>query len=148
MNTNRWTLLALSLLTTTTLLSASQQRPLMAQSPPPRVITLPAVSEGITVRLENQTPEAITYEVLGDTQPRVLASGDDVMLQDLNIPATLTFFYADIQKDRQTGEGLLKATLGVDDVSGTLDILVTPTTLLGEDVSNITIEPNGDVFVF
>ncbi|MEL6936670.1 MAG: hypothetical protein AAFO59_08395, partial [Cyanobacteria bacterium J06607_17] len=74
--------------------------------------------------------------------------GDEVTLQNLNTPATLTFFYDDIPKDRQTGEGLLQAALGVDEATGTLDVIISPTTALDADVSNITIESNGNVFVF
>ena len=103
---------------------------------------------GITVRLLNETPYSIIYEALGDTQPRILGTGNDVLLAGLNTPATLTFFYNDLPKDRQTGEGLLEATLQVDETTGILDIVIRPTTNLELDVSNITIEPNGNVFVF
>lgn len=149
MKAKPWTLLTLSFLTAM-LVSTSQQRPLTAQSvsPPPPIMTIPIVDASITVHLENQATASITYEALGDTQPRVLIPGDEVTLQNLNIPTTLTFFYKDIQKDRRAGEGLLKATLNIDDTTGAIDILVEPTSRLGADVSNITIEPNGDVFVF
>ncbi len=90
----------------------------------------------------------ITYEALGDTQPRSLTSGDDVVLQNLNRPTTLTFFDQNIQKNRQAGEGLLQAELQLNAATGSLDIVLRPTTNLGTDISNITIKPNGDIFVF
>jgi hypothetical protein len=149
MKAKLWTLLTLSVLATT-LGSTSYQVPLAAQplSPAPPVVTVPVSEDGITVRLVNQTVDPITYEALGDTQPRHLTAGAEVTLQNLNMPATLTFFYQDIQKDRQAGEGLLQAALRVNEATGTLEIVLRPTTNLGADVSNITIEPNGDAFVF
>ncbi|MEL6128452.1 MAG: hypothetical protein AAFR24_11610 [Cyanobacteria bacterium J06627_3] len=147
MNTKLWTLLTLSFLTTTLGINGLQ-RPLAAQSPVPPVVTVPILQSLTTVRLVNQTAAPITYEALGDTQSRLLMAGDEVTLQNLNTPATLTFFYDDIPKDRQTGEGLLQAALGVDEATGTLDVIISPTTALDADVSNITIESNGNVFVF
>ncbi len=149
MKAKPWTLLTLSFLATT-LVATSYQDPLAAQSlsPPPPVMAIPVSQSGITVRLVNRTVNSITYEALGDTQPRDLTAGEEVTLQNLNMPATLTFFYQDIQKDRQVGEGLLQAELRFDEATEILDIVVRPTTSLGTDVSNITIEPNGDTFVF
>lgn len=123
---------------------------LFAQQPasPPPVTTMSIPQEGAAVRLLNQTPYSITYEALGDTQPRTLSTGDDVLLAGLNTPATLTFFYTEIPKDRQTGEGLLEASLQVDETTGALDVVLSPTVTLDLDVSNLTIEPNGNVFVF
>ena len=147
MKTKLWTLSTLFLLAT---VLTTYQRPLAAQSPSanPPVTTIPLKQEGITIRLINQAVAPITYEALGDTQPRILQTGSDVLLQNLNTPATLTFFYKDIQKNRQIGEGLLQAALRVDDATGVLDIVIRPTISLEADVSNITIEPNGNVFVF
>ena len=103
MKTKRWTLLAVFLLATTL---GSVQLPLAAQVS--SGITVPVAPEGVTVRLVNQTDEPVTYEALGDTQSRLLSSGDDVTLRALNTPATLTFFYQDNQKDPQTGTGILQ----------------------------------------
>lgn len=149
MKAKPWMLLTLSFLATG-LVSAGGQSRLLAQSvsPLPPVMTVPVPQEGITIRLVNETADAITYEALGDTQPRILSTGDEVTLQNLNTPATLTFFYKDIQKDRQIGAGLLQAALQVDQASGGLDIIIRPTASLSADVSNITIEPDGNVFMF
>ena len=125
MHTKMWTLLTLSFLATT-LGVAGLQHPLAAQSPVPSVVTVPVPQSLTTVRLVNQTAAPITYEALGDTQSRLLMAGDD----------------------RQTGEGLLQAALGVDEDTGTIDVVISPTTALDADVSNITIEANGNVFVF
>ena len=143
MKTKRWTLLAVFLLATTL---GSVQLPLAAQVS--SGITVPVAPEGVTVRLVNQTDEAVTYEALGDTQSRLLGSGDDVTLRALSTPATLTFFYQDIQKDPQTGMGLLQTELSLNEATGVLDVVIRPTNSLDADVSNITVEPSGDIFMF
>lgn len=132
----------------TTLAITLEQPLLLAQPVSPPQMKIPIQQEGITVRLVNETAASITYEALGDTQPRTLTTGNETTLQNLNTPASLTFFYQDIPKDRQIGEGLLQAGLGIDNETGILDIVIRPTTNLDTDVSNIIIEPNGNVFVF
>lgn len=148
MQTKSWILLPLWLLTIA--VAVNNHRPLQAQqvTTPLPIMTIPVSEANITLRVENQTPAAITYEALGDTQPRVLTSGQDATLQSLRIPTTLTFFYQDSQKDRQLGQGLLRATLELDEDTNTLDIVISPTLNLAADVSNIIIESNGNVFVF
>ena len=129
---------------------AASHPPVAAQiaSTPPPVMNIPVHQNSVTVRLENQTPEAITYEALGDTQPRLLTTGDQVILQNLNTPTTLTVFYQDIQKNRQSGEGLLRAFLEMDEDTNSLNVVIAPTNRVVMDVSNIIIESNGNVFVF
>lgn len=147
MRAKSWSLLPLFFLATTLGLT-THQSPSSAQPVSPPMMTIPVQQARITVRLVNTTSGSITYEALGDTQPRTLTAGDETTLQNLNTPASLTFFYQDIPKDRQIGEGLLQAVLGVDNDTGILDIVIRPTTSLDADVSNITIEPNGNVFLF
>ena len=132
------------------MLSVLAAYPLSAQTPliGAAVMTVPVAQEGITIRLVNQTVDSITYEALGDTQSRVLMAASDITLQNLNVPTTLTFFYEDIQKNRQEGTGLLQATLVVDETTGALDVIIRPTNDLDMDVSNLTIEANGSVSVF
>ena len=146
MKLKQWT--SLSLAVTLSAL-AIYQSPLSAQPQlEAPLITVPVDQAGVTIRIVNQTADAITYEALGDTQPRALMATSDVTLQGLNVPTTLTFFYEDIPKDRQTGTGLLQATLTVDDDSGILNMIIQPTNDLDADVSNLAIEANGSVFVF
>ena len=148
MQTKSWILLPLWLISIA--VAINNHRPLQAQqaTTPPPVMMIPVNEASINLRVENQTPAAINYEALGDTQPRVLTSGQETTLRNLNIPTTLTFFYQDAQKDRRLGEGLLRATLELDEDTNTLNIVVSPTRNLSADSSNIIIESNGNVFVF
>ncbi|MBE9067224.1 hypothetical protein IQ260_11205 [Leptolyngbya cf. ectocarpi LEGE 11479] len=148
MRAKSWSLLPLFFLATASSVLTAQQQPLSAQPVSPPMMTIPIQQEEITVRLVNETTDFVTYEALGDTQPRTLTAGNEIILQNLNTPASLTFFYRDIPKDRQIGDGLLQAVLDVDNDTGILTIVIRPTTSLDADVSNITIEPNGNVFVF
>ena len=146
MKLKRWTALSLAL---TLSALAIDQSPLSAQPQLEEpLMTVPVAQTGVTIRIVNQTADAITYEALGDTQPRALMATSDVTLQGLNVPATLTFFYEDIPKDRQAGTGLIQATLTMDDDSGILNMIIQPTNDLDADVSNLTVETNGSVFMF
>ncbi|MEM6598090.1 MAG: hypothetical protein AAF810_26300 [Cyanobacteria bacterium P01_D01_bin.36] len=124
--------------------------PEVAQSPIERApaMTMPLAASSVSVQLINDTSEAIIYEALGDTEPRTLAAGKDVTLQSLSVPATVTFSYETTSRDRQTGTGLTKAELTAESNDSLLKLVVQPTTDLDSEVSNLTVESNGNVFVF
>lgn len=131
--------------------TTTHQLPLTAQVTQARepMMTMPVSATGnVTVRLVNQTEQTLTYEALGDTQPRTLEADSEIVLQGLNVPATVTFFYKDVQKNRQAGEGLTEVLLTADDPADVLEVVVQPTTELDKDVSNLTVESNGNVFLF
>ena len=82
-----------------------------------------------TVRLNNQTGDEVTYEVIGQTQPRQLAAGEVVTLEALPMPTTITaerrnFGLVDIQAV-VSEDGILDVSLGqseFDEVQGALRI--------------------------
>lgn len=102
----------------------------------------------VSVQIVNQTSEAISYQALGDTEPRVLAANSASTLQGLHVPATVTFAYKDIQKNRSTGSGLTKVDLRTNEAKDQLDLVIQPTDSLDADASNLTVESNGNVFIF
>ena len=56
-----------------------------------RVIAiLPAETGSATVMLMNNTGARVTYEVIGQTAPRILAAGESAQLEALPIPVTIT----------------------------------------------------------
>ena len=124
--------------------------PAVAQMLPERepVMTMPLAASNVSVHLVNETSEAIVYEALGDTEPRMLAAGSNITLQDLSVPATVTFSYEATPRDRQAGSGLTKAALTAEQGDSLLKLVVQPTTELDSEVSNLTVESNGNVFVF
>ncbi|MFK8183646.1 MAG: hypothetical protein AB8B99_09740 [Phormidesmis sp.] len=113
----------------------------------PSMVMNPAEGR-VSVQIINQTADDITYQALGDTEPRVLAANSATTLQGLHVPATVTFAYKDIQKNRSTGSGLTKVSLRTNEAKDHLDLVVQPTDSLDADASNLTIESSGNVFIF
>ena len=111
------------------------------------MMTMPMATSSVSVYLVNETEEAIAYQALGDTEPRILAVGDSVTLQNLSVPATVTFSYETPPRDRQTGSGLTKALLTAESNNSLLKLAVQPTADLDSEVSNLTVESTGNVFV-
>ena len=106
------------------------------------------VPEGnVSVQIENMTAETLTYQALGDTELRRLAEGDDITLTNLQVPTTVTFSYAEIDRNRLTKSGLTAAKVS-SETDGTLHLVVEPTDSLDTEASNLTVESGGRVFVF
>ena len=107
-----------------------------------------SVPEGsVNVRIDNMTGESITYEALGDTEPRTLAAEGKVTLSNLRVPTTVTFSYEGEGRDRAWVQGLTMAEVSTES-DGTLHLVVRPTDDLSAEASNLTVESNGGVFVF
>jgi len=59
-------------------------------------VAMVALTSGLfDVRLTNNTNTLVTYEVIGHTQRRYLQEGEEVLLQELPAPATITFVRQD-----------------------------------------------------
>lgn len=110
-------------------------------------MTMSDLQGDVDVRIENMTDDAITYQALGDTEPRVLAANSETILSGLSVPATVTFSYEEIDRNRVTKSGLTQAEVEVNE-NGTLNLAVQATNDLSADASNLTIESGGNVFVF
>lgn len=91
------------------------------------------------IQLINDTRADITYQVIGDTEPRTLAGKSDVTLRGLNTPVTVTF-------QRQDG-GLLMVTPKPGEETGILEVTFKETTDVNQDRSAMRIESNGSVFL-
>jgi hypothetical protein len=93
----------------------------------------------VNVKLVNQTGAPINYEVIGETNQRLLLGQSNVVLQELNTPRTLTF-------RRQDG-GLLMVSPRMSKTPAMLVVTFTATTDLGMDKTAMTIQNNGNVFL-
>jgi hypothetical protein len=91
------------------------------------------------VKLINNTNAKITYQVIGDTAPRVLEGKSDVTLRGLSTPITVTF-------EREDG-GLLMVTPQAGKDKGSLDVTLKETTDVEQDRSAMSIQSNGSVFL-
>lgn len=84
----------------------------------------------ISVQLVNATNTSVTYQVIGDTNSRMLMGNSEITLQDLQIPTNLTFVRPDggfVQViPREVSPGVLQVTLNetanVDNSQGALSI--------------------------
>ncbi len=99
-----------------------------------------ALADGkVNIRLVNETGADITYQVIGDTQPRMLQGKSNVMLQGLNAPTTLTLY----RKDR----GLLQVVPQATSTPGMLEVKLDETTDQNMNKGSVRVQEDGTVFV-
>lgn len=95
----------------------------------------------VNITLINRTNAAISYQAVGDTQPRTLAGRETVALRGLRVPVTLTL-------DRQDA-GLLQVTPKQSGKSpDVLEVTLDTTTSLSTDGTTMRVESNGSVFLY
>lgn len=105
------------------------QPPLPEEQQAPSGMVMP-VDGKINIKLVNATNAAVTYQVIGDTEPRTLVGDSDVTLQNLETPVTVTFEREDKGflkvSPQASSEGLLEVTLdeatNVDEGKGTMNV--------------------------
>ncbi len=119
----------------TVLAQATPPLPEELQSPSATVVL---VNGTVNVTLVNQTYTDITYQVVGDTEPRTLSGRNDVTLKTLRAPVTITF--------QRPDRGLLLVSPEASE-AGSLEVTLTETTDLDVDKSAMTIQETGDVFL-
>ena len=113
------------------------QLPLPDQRQTP-VATVTPRNDTIDVRLVNQTNTNVTYQVIGDTQKRILPGQSDTTLLALNVPVTVSI-------SRPDG-GLLKVETLVPE-AGMLELKLDETVDFGKDKNSIVVEEDGSVFL-
>ncbi|NEO30208.1 MAG: hypothetical protein F6K36_07150 [Symploca sp. SIO3C6] len=107
----------------------------VSQPPLPETQTAPVTriipkGQRVSVTLKNNTNALITYEAIGHTEERTLVGREEVVLQNLPLPVTITTVRQDaglldvITKSTQPGmlEVLLEADPTFDDIKGTISI--------------------------
>jgi hypothetical protein len=98
-------------------------------------------SDRVTITLINRTYAKISYQAVGDTQPRTLEGRQSVTLRSLRVPVTLTF-------DRQDA-GLLDITPKQSEASPeALEVTLDAATNLNADGTTMRVEKNGSVFLY
>ncbi|MBD2693295.1 hypothetical protein [Anabaena catenula] len=89
--------------------------------------------------LINDTGADVTYQVIGDTAPRILAGKSRTNLTGLSTPVTVTF--------QREDRGLLMVTPKAAREKGTLEVTFKETTDVNQDKSAMIIQANGSVFL-
>ena len=93
----------------------------------------------VDVVLRNTTNAVITYEVIGQTQQRTLAGGEEVVLQSLPLPVTITT----VRQDR----GLVDIQAMTPTSSGRIVFSLGASAQLNSEQGAIRIQQSGQVFV-
>ncbi|HAA29213.1 MAG TPA: hypothetical protein DCE56_17825 [Cyanobacteria bacterium UBA8553] len=111
---------------------------LMPGELPPDATIVP-VNGAVKVQLTNPTSTAISFEVLGHTEPRILSARSSTTLKSLPTPVSVMF-------RRQDG-GLLSVQPHVSETPGVLQIVFEETSDLGADRIAMKVDSDGAVFL-
>ncbi|MGB3203387.1 MAG: hypothetical protein WBB28_00180, partial [Crinalium sp.] len=115
---------------------ASNPSPEQLETPVARVLPLNGV---VKVNIVNTTNAAIAYQVVGDTNDRILPGRGNVTLANLRTPVNILF-------ERQDG-GLILVSPQANSEPGILTVTLKETSNLDLDRKAMTINPTGGVFL-
>ncbi|NJR24249.1 MAG: hypothetical protein HC786_19885 [Richelia sp. CSU_2_1] len=93
----------------------------------------------VSVKLKNNTNARISYQAIGHTEPRMLAGGEEVLLQNLPTPVTVTA----VREDR----GLLEIIAVSGSETEMLAVSLDETTNFNDNQGVLRIQQNGQVFL-
>ncbi|HEY9692590.1 MAG TPA: hypothetical protein V6D15_10310 [Oculatellaceae cyanobacterium] len=115
---------------------ASYPAPEQLETPVAKVLPLNGI---VKVNIVNTTNAAIAYQVLGDTNDRILQGRANVTLANLRTPVNIIF-------ERKDG-GLIMVTPQANSEPGMLTVTLKETSNLDLDRKAMTINPTGGVFL-
>lgn len=95
-------------------------------------------AQQINVTFTNDTNALITYEVIGQTDRRILSGGETVVLRGLSLPTTISAVRND--------SGLLNFNAAVDD-AGQLTVMLDANPQFNEIQGVLQIQEDGEVFL-
>jgi len=93
----------------------------------------------VDVRLKNNTNAVVSYQAVGHTDRRYISGGEEIMLQNLPTPITITAVRQD--------EGLLQMMPISVDETGQLEVTFEEETTLDSNQGVLRIQEDGQVFV-
>jgi hypothetical protein len=116
----------------------------ISQLPPIRsrqevVATLGTVSGPVNVVVQNDSQADITYQVIGDTEPRDLAGGEEAELTGLQVPITLSFY--------RNGGGLINPSVEVSPDSDRIHLHLNTADTLDNDRGVMVVEESGNIYL-
>ncbi|MBC1239768.1 hypothetical protein [Nostoc sp. 2RC] len=113
-------------------------QPPLPESRQSAIATITPTAGRVDVKLKNNTNAGISYQAIGQTQPRYLAGGQEFVLRNLPTPISITVV-------RQDG-GLLKV-MPTSTSGGTLSVSLDETTNFNNDQGVLRIQKDGQVFL-
>jgi hypothetical protein len=102
------------------------------------IATVMPMNGSISIQLVNNTNAAVTYEVIGDTEPRMLMARQSVTLSGLSVPTTVTTVRQD--------DGFLNLN-AVSTAPGRLEVSLEEEPNLDETQGVLRIQNDGQVYV-
>lgn len=125
----------------------------LTPAPPPQGVLQPPLPEArsnpiamvqptngtVDVKLKNNTNAVVSYEAIGHTQRRSMPAGEEIVLQNLPTPVTLTMVRQD--------NGLLKVIPVSSSESETLEVSLQEDTTLDDNQGVLRIQKDGQVFL-
>lgn len=103
------------------------------------IATITPTAGTVDVRIKNNTNATVSYQAIGHTEPRSLAGREEIVLQGLPTPVTITMV-------REDG-GLLQVQPTSDSPEGVLTVLLDETTNFNNSRSALRIQQDGQVFL-
>lgn len=106
----------------------------------PLHFTVTPTAGKVSVKLKNNTNARISYQAIGYTEPRSLAVGEEIVLQNLPTPVTITA----VREDR----GVLEIIIPVSgSETEMLAVSLDETTNFNDNQGVLRIQRNGQVFL-
>lgn len=93
----------------------------------------------INVRIKNNTNAVVSYEAIQYAERRFLPGGEEIVLQDLPTPVTITL----VRQDK----GLLDVLPVATSAQGTLEVSLNEAKNLGDNQGTLRIQRDGQVFL-
>ncbi|EDX76840.1 hypothetical protein MC7420_1843 [Coleofasciculus chthonoplastes PCC 7420] len=93
----------------------------------------------VDVRLKNNTNAVVSYQAIGQTDRRYLSGGEEILLQNLPTPITITAVRQD--------DGLIQMIPMSADETGQLEVTFEEETTLDSNQGVLRIQEDGQVFV-
>ncbi|MCY7384532.1 MAG: hypothetical protein LH628_18505 [Microcoleus sp. CAN_BIN18] len=103
------------------------------------IATVTPIAGQVSVKLTNGTNAPISYQAIGHTEPRMLARGAEILLENLPTPVTVTMVRVD--------GGLLKVTPMSSSQTGMLAVSLDETANLDDNQGVLRIQSDGQVFL-
>jgi hypothetical protein len=104
-------------------------------------ITRVTPSQGlISIRLRNNMGTMVTYQAIGETSPRSLEGGQEILLRNLPVPITMTL--------QRSDGGLVRLMPMVSNQEGVLGVSVNAATGLNDSQLTLGIQSQGEVYAY
>jgi hypothetical protein len=130
---------------TDTRVTVPTNRPITSTQPPlpensqNAITTVTPMAGRVSVTMKNDTNSRISYQALGHTETRTLTGGEEITLENLPIPVTITII-------REDG-GFVRVNPATTSKPGMLAVLLDEATTFENSQAVLRIERNGQVFL-